>query len=332
MKNTPVISVICPVLNEIGFIDRLLKYLVSSKPFDKECIFADGGSTDGTRQVIEKYVNLYPEVIKLINNPHKYVPHGLNLAVKSSKGRYIVRIDAHSVYDTDYFEQILKTFEDTDADIVGGPRRPAGNTNMQRAIAKALASGFGSSNGKFRKNNLKEYEDYGCFGAWKHEIFESIGYFDEELIRNEDEDFHYRAKNLGLKIYLNPDIRLWYYPRSHIKSLFNQYYGYGYFKPVVGLKSKSEIKIQHIIPPFFTTYLILLPIALVYWKFVIPLIAYFLLVLFFSVKITSNLKEFFALPFIFPAIHLGYGFGYMTGLPRAIKRRWDKRKALNLRK
>ena len=320
-RSRPLISIICPVRNEIGFIDRLVKFLVQVQPEAKECIFADGGSTDGTLQVLQKYTVQYPDIIRVVHNPHRFIPHALNIAITKCRADKICRIDAHSLYAEDYFEQILKTFFETGADIVGGVSQSAGTTTVQRATAKALSSVLGAGNSKYRLAKFRGFTEHVSFGAWKREVIHAIGGFDEDLLRNQDEEFQYRAKGAGFKVYSDPDIRLWHHPRETISELFQQYYRYGFYKPLVSFKVKSEMKIRHFIPGLFTTYLLLLPIALLSSWFLAPLGIYLMLVLFFAIKLGKGFNEIDTLLLVFPAIHTAYGLGYMAGLPNALVKR-----------
>ncbi len=325
-RSKPLISIICPVYNEIGFIDRLVKFIVSAHPDAKECIFADGGSTDGTLQVLQKYAMQYPDIIRVIHNPQKFVPHALNLAVRKCRADKICTINAHSLYAEDYFEQLLKTFTETGAGIVGGQTRSAGVTIIQRVTAKVLASALGSGNRKTRNEEFRGFTDYVRFGALKKEIFTAVGNFDEELIRNYDEEFFFRAKRNGFTIYSNPDIRLWHYPQKTISGVFRQYYQYGFFKPLVSFKEKSEIKLRHVIPALFATYLLTIPLCLLSKWYFLPLAVYFGLLLCFSVKLGKGFKETLLLPVIFATIHMAYGLGYMAGLPTAAAKKTPREK------
>lgn len=311
------LTVICPVLNEENHIQKVIDFFNSSIPLEKELIIIDGGSKDGTIKIIRKEIEQYRNIHLLINN-HKYVPFALNLAIRTSKGDPIVRLDAHTEYENDYFEMILLTFKDTNADIVGGPMNAVGHTIFQKSVAYATSCKFGVGDSKIHQKDFVGETDHVYLGAWRRKIFDEVGYFDERFIRNQDDEFHYRAKSLGKKIYLNPAIKSYYYPRNSWWKLFAQYFQYGLYKPLVSKKVKSEIKLRHLIPSVFTIYLVLIllfrEIPIVY----LPLTIYIILTMMMSIINSESVKSKLLLLIVFPTIHIAYGIGYILGLYRIL--------------
>lgn len=318
------ITVICPVYNEEEYIENVLKFFIEAKPDEKELILVDGGSTDRTVEIINDWMNRFPN-IRLVHNKNKYVPFALNLAIKKSVGDPIIRLDAHTTYEKNYFEKILDTFEKTNADIVGGPMRKIGVTDFQKAVAYATTSIFGIGDSKIHKLDYNGESDHVYLGAWRRNLFDEIGYFDERLFRNQDDEFHYRAKSVGKKIYLSSEIISYYYPRKNFKSLFTQYFQYGVFKPLVLEKIKSEIKIRHLIPALFSLYIILIPLLIFLSKiFLIPLLIYFFINLIFTVQSRGTFRQKLLIFIIYPTIHFAYGFGSILGLAKLFKKRFLK--------
>jgi succinoglycan biosynthesis protein ExoA len=275
------ISVLCPTLNESHNIEKIIQSYLASKPKDKELLIIDGCSNDETVEIVKKYSHQYPE-IRLLINKDKYVSFALNMGIKFCNGNPIIRIDAHCEYSGDYFEKILETFDKSGADIVGGPFRIKSNSHIQCAIGFATSSRFGVGNSLVHQQNYEGYSDHVAFGAWKKEIFDKIGFFDEKLIRNQDDEFHYRAKSSGIKIYQSPSIKLWYFPRNKLSTLAIQYFQYGLFKPLVLKKVKSEIKIRHLIPSFFTLYIFSLVLFYNISLFILPLLLYLAILISYS--------------------------------------------------
>lgn len=312
------ISVLCPTYNEYSYIDKLLRFFIEVNPSEKELLVIDGGSTDGTKETVKSWSQKSSN-IRLIENPNKTVPYALNIGIKESKGDIIVRIDAHSKYSSDYFMKILETFEKTDADIVGGPTRVAYDTDFQKAVAVAISNPLGIGNSKVHNINYNGYSDHVTFGAWKREIFDDVGYFDEQLKRNQDDEFHYRAKSKGKKIYLSSDIKLWYFPRKNLPGLFKQYFQYGYYKPLVLKKVKSEIKTRHLIPSLFVASIFTLFFIKILFGFIFIGI-YLLAISFFAFTSKLNLKTKLLSYTVYPAIHIGYGLGFILGIHKIFQK------------
>jgi succinoglycan biosynthesis protein ExoA len=316
----PLITVIMPCRNEEHYIRKILDFFVSAGPAEKELIVSDGESKDRTREIISSYSVAHPEII-LISNPKRYVPYALNDCIAQAKGRYIIRLDAHTEYASDYFEKVIEAFEKTGAEIVGGPMRTKGTTSFQRAVAVCTSTVFGVGDSKFHDDSAEGFTDSVYLGAWRKEIFAITGMFDVEMLRNQDDEFHYRAKSMGMKIYLDPAIRSWYYPRSNFKTLTRQYFQYGLFKPLVLSKVKSEVKPRHLIPSAFLLYLLSLPLV---WKVsgiisMLPLILYFALDVYFSFAKQNGFRQIAASLAIYPALHLSYGLGFLLGLNGSLR-------------
>lgn len=307
------ITVLCPTYNEAEYIEKVLKFFINAKPADKELLIIDGGSNDGTKEIVNDWTNKYNN-IRLLENENKFVPFALNIGVKNSNGDPIIRLDAHTEYAEDYFEKIIKTFNDTGADIVGGPMNAVGKSNFQVAVAHATSTVFGVGDSNIHKGKYEGESDHVYLGAWQRKLFDEIGYFDERLKRNQDDEFHYRARSLGKKIYLNPEIKSYYYTRSSLSKVIKQYFQYGLYKPVVLRKIKSEIKLRHLIPSLFSIYILSLPLAFLSKFYLLPLFAYFFIDIYFSIRAKCNIKIVINSLLIYPILHLSYGFGFLSGL------------------
>lgn len=308
------ISIVCPVYNEEKYISGLLDYLVNVEPLEKEIFFIDGGSKDNTvamiREAAAKNSGLH-----LLFNPKRYVPFALNLAIPQCKGDVIVRLDAHCTYANDYFLKILEVFDKTGADIVGGPTRTGYHTPVQQAVGYAISSRFGVGGSRVHQVNYAGESDSVTFGAWRKEIFSKTGLFDTRLKRNQDDEFHYRAKSLGKKIYQSPEIKLYYYPRSTVRSLFEQYFQYGNYKPLVLQKIKSEIKLRHVVPSIFVLYLIFIPVLIwIHPSLAAFLFLYIICLLFFSFRNAMPVKTKLLCLLVYPTLHIAYGLGFIKGL------------------
>jgi succinoglycan biosynthesis protein ExoA len=319
----PFISVIVPCRNEEKYISNLLSSLQSQDyPLESMEIFiVDGMSTDNTVEIIKSFQKLTPNLkLHLLPNPNGTVPYALNVALSQSIGNPIIRLDAHTKYGQDYIVKIIETFNRTGADIVGGPMRSAGKTHFQDAVAYCTSTKFGVGNSSFHDQNSEGYVDSVYLGAWKREIFKEVGVFDEQLKRNQDDEFHYRAKSKGKKIYLNPQIKSWYYPRDNFKLLFKQYFQYGIYKPLVIKKVSSEMKARHFIPSVFMLYILSIPWMYFYFGYLvfIFLLIYLIVdVAFAFLNRNPLLVKLYSL-LIYPTLHTAYGIGFIIGALKII--------------
>jgi len=140
------------------------------------------------------------------------------------------------------------------------------------------------------------------------------------MIRNQDDEFHYRAKSAGLRIYQDPKIVSYYYPRDSWRKLFSQYYQYGLYKPLVIRKIRSQVKPRHIVPALFTVYSFTLPIGVMgSWAYGIPLMLYGMLLLKFSFINQLNWRAKFYCLLVYPTLHIAYGAGFLRGLIQQVK-------------
>ncbi len=324
------VTIIIPCFNEEKYMSRCLNSVIAQDyPKDKlEILIIDGLSTDKTRAIIKEYQNNY-EFIKLIDNPNRTAPYALNRGIMESKGRVIVRLDAHCVYPKNYLTVLTEKLKELDADNVGGVLNTlsGGNNKICQAIALGSSHIFGVGNSYFR-TGAKEIKEVDTvpFGCYRRDVFDKIGLFDTDLIRNQDDEFNARIKRNGGKIYLIPEVRIDYYARDSLSKMMAMFYQYGLFKPLVNKKIGAPATFRQLVPPIFVAGLLAglgfsifsKKIFLIYCTI---LILYFLLSLGFSVAESikrKNISLIYLLPVVFFLIHLSYGAGYIEGLIRFI--------------
>lgn len=324
------LSVICPIYNEEKYIAQCIESLLLQDypQNDLEILFVDGMSTDKTREIIATYTEKYP-FIKMLDNPKKIVPYAMNAGIKASKGEIIIRLDGHVEYPTNYFSALVKNLKKLGADNVGAlcETLPCGPSTKELAIAEALSSSFGMGNSYFRIgcDEVKEVDTV-PFGCFKRSVFEKVGLYDNELIRNQDDELNGRIIKSGGKIYLIPSIVTKYFARDKISKVRKMFYQYGLYKPLVNKKLGAPATIRQFFPLVFVLGLILGAIlSFIHWifagifLFVVSL--YLLLACFFtakSVKRTKRFGLFFYQPFTYFTVHTSYGWGYLAGIYKII--------------
>ncbi len=312
------ITILVPCYNEEPYIRELLDWIEKKCDYDYEVLVIDGGSTDKTLPYINNFLKANNR-IRLISNPDKYVSHALNKGISQATGEFIIRLDVHVIYPDDYFSRCIKILNETHADNVGGFLEYFGIDNFSKGIAGSLSSFWGIGYNTIGPIRFDHYTDTVFFGFWHKNTFEKYGLFDEELVRNQDEEFNYRIVKTGGKIYKSADILLHKYVRNDLWSLCIQYFEYGFYKPLVIKKIGHIIKIRHIIPSAFVVYLICLPLFPFESVFLSPLALYIAMSVYSAINqnnpFVSKIVSFIA----FPVIHIAYGSGFLAGIFRTLR-------------
>ena len=290
-----------------------------------EIIIVDGMSDDGTHDIVKNYQERYSN-ITLIDNPEKIVPTGFNRALSQAKGEIVIRIDGHSEVDLDFVENCIRLLEEKDSDCVGGATEHIADGAVGQAVKTAQSSKFGVGGVAFREDATEgKYVDTLAFGVYKREVFEKIGGYDEELVRNQDDEFNFRLIQNGGKIWLDPSIKSYYYPRNSLKKLFKQYFQYGFYKVRVMQKRRGFASWRHLVPGAFVLSLfgsvLLLPVYhfpfyVIFGSYVIANFTATLYELLKSKKaqMYSLISSFALLPITFFTLHFSYGLGFLCGL------------------
>ncbi len=319
------LSIVVPVLNEENHILDLLNSLSNIKVNEKEIFLVDGGSNDNTIKIISDYIVSNKIKIRILNNPDKHVSNAFNLAYSISKGKYIALIGAHAIYSTNYFKKSIEILESNSCDVVGGILIQKGRTKKGKIIAKCMSSRFGVGNTSVRTTKKKMFVDSVAFAVYRRKIFDKTGLFDTQLIRNQDDEFHYRLNQYGFKILLLPSIYSIYYVRDNFKKLFIQYFYYGFYKPLVFIKVPSGVRIRHLVPLFFVIYLISIPFSIYNIFLLIPLGIYIIISFIVSVNLFKNIRDIIISMTSFFILHFSYGFGNILGMINFYLLRFEKK-------
>ena len=318
----PAVSVIVPCRNERDQIEACLRSILAqeSPTGDFEVIVADGRSDDGTLNVLKKFASEESR-LRVIDNPQRNVANGLNSAIRQAQGDIIIRMDSHTTYASDYIRHCVEVLKETNANNVGGPWVAEGTGFLGTAIAAAFQSPFSTGGALGHDPTYEGSVDTVYLGCWRREVFDRIGFFDEELVRNQDDEFNLRLRRANGKIWQSPRIKSKYYPRECLRSLFQQQLQYGYWKVRVIQKHKIPASIRHVVPAAFVLSLIILPLM----SLASPLAGWACLGLAgaYSVcNITASFltarrtgwKIFPLLPVVFTCYHFPYGLGFLRGI------------------
>jgi GT2 family glycosyltransferase len=268
--------------------------------------------------------------VRLLDNPNKTAPYALNIGLQHATGDVIIRVDGHATIEKDYLTQCVDYLQRTGADCVGGVIVSVNETFIGKAIALGMSSPFGVGNARFRTSGKEGFVDCLAFGAYKREVFDRIGNFDEELTRCQDDDFNYRLRQFGGRIFFTPRIRSKYYPRSNLGQVWRQYFGYGLWKIRVLQKHFKRMQPRQFVPPGFvlsllTTGVLGMFLRDVLWIFLFIALAYIVATVCAALSISrkKGAKYFAILPAVFFTLHTSYGLGFLLGVFRFSKY-WQK--------
>jgi len=318
------ISVVIPCRNEVKFINECITNIYDSEigsDVKLNVFVVDGMSDDGTRDVIKELQLSYP-TLALVDNVQRLTPFAFNLGIHATDYDFIQIVGARHIISENYISNcLLKLQSDSDVWCVGG-RIINQYINFEgQIIAEVMGTTFGIGLGNFRTLEKSGFTDTVTSPMYPKAVFKKIGYFDEDLIRNQDDDFNFRVTKAGGKIFFDADISLKYYVRGSFPGLWKQFFQYGYWKVFVNRKHKAVTTFRQLIPPLFVSYLAVLPIiALFSWKLgllaTLPLLIYGMMAVFFSYKLMIKDSS---LPFLkvfqtFVILHISYGLGYLRGI------------------
>ncbi len=323
-NSKPLISVVIPCRNEVAYIEKTIESLLQQKniPGEIEIIVVDGNSTDGTKEILEKILEV-DHRLKIISNPNKITPAAMNLGIKEAKGNFIAIMGAHSEYDQNYLSECLNLFKkDPLIACTGGPIFSEGTTNFGKAAAIAMSHPIGVGNAKHRFPNYEGYAEGAGFPVFKKEVFEKIGMYDENLIRNQDDEFNLRLTKSGYKVYLSPKVKCKYYVRENPAKLFNQYFNYGYWRIATLKKHKMTVSFRQIVPALFFLVIVFLivlspflPLNPFITSLILPAIYLFIISIFtFKIIIEKGINVGIRFPIAVLILHFSYAMGFLKGL------------------
>lgn len=320
----PFITLIIPLRNEGNYIKECLCSIASQDyPSERmEILFVDGCSTDETVAFLEQATLRMPQ-IRVLHNPSRTVPYAMNIGIRAARGEYIVRLDAHAIYEPDYVSRSIEALRTLPCDNAGGVLVTKGKGFMGEAIAGSLTTVFGVGNAQYRLAQHSGYVDTVPFGAFRRDLFNRIGLYDERLTRNQDNEMNFRIRKNGGKIYMDDRIRCTYFCRNTLRGLMKMGFQNGSWNVVTMYLCPGSMGLRHFVPLAFVLASFGLP--LLWWmtgeSFFGTLMGmmwgvYLLLDAFYSYIVAEKRgwKYLAALPLIYPAFHFAYGFGSLRGL------------------
>ena len=325
------VSVIVPCRNEIRHIREFLDSVFRQElgQIEMEVLIADGMSDDGTRLILGEFEKGYA-ALRVLDNPEKIAPTGMNRAIREAQGEIIIRMDAHTVYAPDYVRSCVEVLHETNADNVGGPALTRADGYIARAIAHAFRTPFARGGAKFRDPQYEGSVDTVPYGCWRKSTLERIGIFDEKLVRSQDYELNMRLLSCGGTVWQSPKITSWYWPRASLLGLFRQYFQYGFWKVAVIRKHRGLASWRNLVPGLCLLVGVVLPLCaaganlsgLAWWQNAFFAAWFALAGLYFiasfasafSVAKREGWRFLPSLPIVFATYHSSYALGFLLAL------------------
>jgi succinoglycan biosynthesis protein ExoA len=248
------VSVVVPARNEEQSIGATLAALRAQDHRNLQIIVVDGGSTDRTADVVREHMREDPRV-ELVPNPRQTIPCALNLGLAQARGRWLVRMDAHSTVDPGYVGAAVTRLREGRWGGVGGRKDGIGTTPAGRAIAAALGSRFGVGGSLYHHGMSEQETDHIPFGAYPTDVVRRLGGWDERLLANEDFEFDHRLRRSGATLLFDPGLTISWRSKQSLGELYRQYLRYGRGKVDVVRLHPGSLRARHLLPPVLVPYL-----------------------------------------------------------------------------
>ena len=325
MQDSPFVTIIMPIRNEADYIERSIRSVLDNDyPTGKmEILVIDGMSDDGTREIVTR-LSKVDSRIRMLDNPKLITPAAMNIGIKAAQGDLFIRVDGHIEIPVDFIAKSIRCLhEHPEAWIAGGYIKTVADSFTGKTIAAAMRSPIGVGNSRFRLGDYEGWVDTLAFGAHHKWILDKIGYFDEELVRNQDDEFNLRIILSGGKIWMSKSIQSTYFSRGSLHKLWKQYFQYGFWRIRTLQKHKRPASFRQLVPLFFILSLLLPALIGFIWKsfwilLVIEAALYVLALVVGALDVGRKSGWQYAplSPVVFAVLHFAYGLGSLWGIVR----------------
>ncbi|MCB0768332.1 MAG: glycosyltransferase, partial [Flavobacteriales bacterium] len=315
------LAVVIPCRNEENYIERCVRSLLEDAYPGGQLMIrvVDGMSDDGTRPIVEALALAHPQV-ELIDNPDRTTAIALNLGLRKGGYDAAIILGAHAEVEPGFLQANVDALRrDRSVGCAGGIIENVYEGEVARRIGAAMGHPFGVGSAHFRTGRKEGYVDTVAFGCYRHEVFEGIGYFDDELVRNQDDEFNFRVTQAGFRVLLDKRIRSLYYVRASYARLFEQYEQYGFWKVYVNRKHRTVTTVRQLVPALWVAF-VLAGLSLsglstsIAIGFGLGVLAYLFVALRSAIRAAPEVADRSGVFQAFLVLHAGYGIGYLRGI------------------
>jgi succinoglycan biosynthesis protein ExoA len=322
VDSLPSVAIVMPVLNEEAHLESAIdRLLAQDYQGDIVIVLAVAPSGDRTETIAAELAERHPN-LSVVINPSGKTPSALNAAIDASHSEVVVRVDGHALIPTDYVRIGVETLNRSGADNVGGIMAASGLTPLQKAIAAAMTSKFGVGGAAFHVGGAEGAALTVYLGCFRRSALERVGGYDESMVRAQDWEMNHRIRESGGKVWFTPNMVVTYRPRSSLRALASQYFGYGTWRREVARRYRETISLRYLAAPVLVIGIALGLFLLVFglvasqqffvWLGLIPLVIYSGGVMGASL-ITKSGGNGILLPIVFPVMHISWGIGFLLG-------------------
>ncbi len=322
MESFPSVVIVMPVLDEEEHLESAIAGLLAQDYQGEIQIFlAVAPSGDRTQVIAAELAERHPS-LSVVANPSGKTPSALNAAIGASQSEVVIRVDGHALIPVDYVRIGVETLNASGADNVGGVMLAQGLTPIQKAIAAAMTSKFGVGGAAFHVGGAEGEALTVYLGCFRRTALERVGGYDESMVRAQDWEMNHRIRETGGKVWFTPDMVVTYRPRSSLRALASQYFGYGTWRREVARRYRETISLRYLAAPVLVSgvvlglLLVLIGLTasqqLLVWVGLIPLLVYSLGVIAASLVTRAGINR-ILLPAVFPIMHFSWGLGFLFG-------------------
>jgi glycosyltransferase involved in cell wall biosynthesis len=286
-----------------------------------EILVVDGGSADRTRSLVEEARHKDGRV-RLLGNPARRTPQGLNVGLRNARGEFVARMDAHTLYPPDYLRRAVERLHRGDAEHVSGPMLPEGRGCWSRRIAAVLETKLGVGGASYRLAREELEVDTGFTGVWRRDTLVRHGGWDEAWIVNQDAELAARIRKAGGRIVCLPELGARYIPRNSLRALARQYWRYGLYRAKTSLRHPESMRRSHVFPPGLVVTSVLaavLPRRHARAPRVLVGIYSAAVLVSAGARASSRdlgTRDILALPVVYGTMHVAWGSGFLVGCAR----------------